>query len=312
MESLLSYYSSYTGTAKLDHFNAYPGWGAKTIARPDGTTIDYRLYVVDPAAVNTTDAPAAVQPPLLAAGNHIAKIVVRVGDYSKSIKYEMRAGNGGTGGGTTVDNQVTAENNSLLHAIGPNGAGTEMITSGDNPAAYQEAYENLQATSYDKTYTSAGSFISGVASFVNSFSPVSPYDTITIKCACTGNMSILNNLVLPSNKKVMIHLALGDPPNELFIQNSIFQLNGMLLVDGNLRLEKKGNETTQLIASNVMLTGEAYYDPHNNNTDVVVQGTFASGTGALQNDHSPQITPSNNQYIYPNKYRVSSGTVSRK
>ncbi|MDF2963643.1 MAG: hypothetical protein K0S39_5378, partial [Paenibacillus sp.] len=261
MEALVSYYNNYTGSDRLANFNAYPGFTGNTpknIKTPDGTTISYKLYVVDVDPLTNADTPSASQPnpsSPLPEGNYTVKMIAEANGLSKSLRYKFPVFNSGSGG-STVDDQVNETNNDLLNMNTDKGTtSNHMILAQDYPGgatAYQNDFNSLipTDTDFNKIYTSASTFLSDVAGYVSSHNAVSPYDTITIKCACTGDVIINSDLILSSTKKVLIYFELVDPatsqdPNTTITSklgiamDKTFKLNGMVIIRGDLELDNK-------------------------------------------------------------------------
>lgn|GEM_PF-5852940 len=285
------------------YFENYPGWGDYVIRTPEGIKVHYEfgpMVGTDWKRISNPDVPV---------GESNIKIRVTVGNdplqASKELKYQITVPSGsGSGGGNGDGITVSPENVGLLDSeqdgtrvnVNPDG----FITRDSYPN-YQSDFNQLipDATHLQvKVYTSPAAFLREVESYVQQAKPKQPYDTIAI--VCDFNQDFTLDRKLSFDKKIVLYF---NSANFLIDNKALLSMpQGMLLVNGNLRVDPTGS----LRANNVFVTETATYNQQGGNSTVTVTGTFGSGTGGMESWSKLPEIGNNNDYIY--KYPNSSGS----
>lgn len=326
MESLLQYYSAYTGSSKRTHLNEYSGWGLKTIRQPDGTTIAYDLFVL---ADNGTKA--AIQPPNLTIDkDYKVRITAEYKGKQKQLTYLLPVSNsGGSGGGGGIA-PVTPTTNPLMNPATGAQNPDKMIIVSEYPGGavkYQEDFNKLLPTAWNRTYSGAAcsdpNLWYSIQSYIDNATPSGGSDSLTIEVNCP-DIRYTSNITISKKAVIIVRgnfTALKDSVLDLYTSPSIY---GMLVISGypdpsdprkiiggNLIVKNKA----RIEAANIFLTGTADFYSQSENSDVYIYGTFGAGKGFApggSKNHEAFITAANNAFTYPNGYGGTGGELIRQ
>jgi hypothetical protein len=265
IETLVAYLKAIPiNSNRITHFNNYTGWGQRTLPTAEGSTIDYKLYLVgtDPANVTSSYKP---QIPLTQPGRYKVVAQATIGNITKQIVYGFDVKN--LSGGDVAPGGISSYNQLINFINGTN----PYDTNNDRVIAWKEIEAATAEKTFNEFFVNLRNDLTG-GTFDYSFNdPVSMINFMRTNQALklrTGQISIACNCsqfdlstVVAKNTSLDFVTGYNASAFVVYFSNSVSQnagnwnllwrMRGMIMVNGNLTLNDRVFDISNIVVNGV-------------------------------------------------------------